>query len=86
MAEAGYHSTDLRIDVVSLRGSGLSRQVGRTLADAVAQALASQASTLSSHVDHLALRLPADVVAGGRVDRKRVAALVARQLGGGNNA
>ena len=70
---------DLTIGSLAIRGRGLSAQTGRSLAGAVAEALAAQLPAQSTRLGRMAIRLPASVLdARGKVDDVAVAAAVAR--------
>jgi len=79
MADRRAVAADIEIGSMSLRGQGLSAGRGRDLAAAVAFALARH-SGASGRIDHVALRLPATVLAaGGGIDHAAIAAAIGRR-------
>jgi hypothetical protein len=79
MAAHPTGQADLGIGELTVRGHGLSPTTGRSLATAVAGALARQLPRRSARIDAMTIRLPASALdASGGIDRNALAQAIAR--------
>jgi hypothetical protein len=70
---------DLGIGSITVRGRGLSPATGRSLATAVAVALAGQLAGRSARIDAMTILLPASALdSSGGIDRTALARAIAR--------
>jgi hypothetical protein len=79
VAPPSTRQADLGIGDLTVRGRGLSAATGRSLATAVALALARQLPGRSARIAGLTIELPASALdAGGGIDRAALAQALAR--------